>query len=275
MKRRFCRIGLLAAFLAAGAVAASVSFAGDVRGGLVHYWSCTGSPSATAVKDVVGGKSGQLLGGAALVKDVLANPKYDAYSIYLPNDGKNSAVETAVSQEFAVKGGFTIAGWIRMEEGTKVGHLIGNYPGGGFQPGFFRIGLEISPNGGGHEIRFEAADDLNENFQVIAPYDWQYGKWFHLTATLSPTETSVFINGKLVAAQPAKFLKNGLWLSHPPLRLMLGAVNIDAQAVLKENPATVVEGKHYISNVRIYSRTLSKAEVAKLYQYELERKKGK
>jgi hypothetical protein len=152
-----------------------------------------------------------------------------------------------------------MAGWIYMEAGATSATLLGNYPGGSFQPGIFRLGVESSP-WGQRAIRFEAADNRGEGFQLIPAFDWPSEEWVHLAATLDGNGAAVYANGSLVAEKKLQFAAAAEWLAHASLPWKLGGLNTDTG-----------EGEHYVDNTRVYNRALSAGEVAALYLYEADR----
>ena len=139
-----------------------------------------------------------------------------------------------------------------MEAGATGATLLGNYPGDGFQPGIFRLGVECS-QWGQRLIRFEGANSLGEGFQLTPVFDWPNEEWIHLAATLDEGGTTVYANGRLVAEKTLPFKAGADWVAHTSLPWKLGGLNTETG-----------EGEHYVDNVRVYQRALSASQVRAL-----------
>jgi hypothetical protein len=231
----------------------------EVQAGLVHHWPINDAPASGAIGDVVGGRHGTLVNGATLVRAPVVHPDADPYAVLVPEGKPGAGASLAATPDLAARDAFTLTGWIYMEAGVTGATLLGNYPGGGFQPGIFRLGVESS-RWGQRLIRFEAADSRGEGFQLIPAFDWPGEEWVHLAATLCGSGAAVYANGGLVAEKRVQFAAGAGWLAHASLPWKLGGLNTDTG-----------ESEHYVDNLRVYDRALSADEVRALYLYEADR----
>jgi hypothetical protein len=231
----------------------------EVWAGLAHHWPLNDAPASGAVEDVVGGRHGTLANGATPVRAPVVHPDADPYAVLVPEGKPGAGVSIAATPDLAARDAFTLAGWIYMEADASGATLLGNYPGGGFQPGIFRLGVESS-QWGQRLIRFEGANSRGEGFQLIPVFDWPSEEWVHLAATLDGNGAAVYANGGLVAEKTLPFAAGADWLAHASLPWKLGGLNTDTG-----------EGEHYVDNVRVFDRALSADEVRALYLYEADR----
>jgi hypothetical protein len=234
----------------------------EVRAGLVHHWPIDDAPTSGSIRDVVGGQHGTLVNGAALVRAPVVHPDADPDAVLVPGGRPGAGVSLTVTPDLAAAGTFTLTGWIYVEAGASGAPgatLLGNYPGGGFQPGIFRFNVECSQRGQ-RLIRFEGANSRGEGFQLIPAFDWPSEEWVHLAATLDGNGAAVYANGSLVAEKKLPFAPGAAWLAHASLPWKLGGLDTGTG-----------EREHYVDNLRVYDRALSAAEVKALCLYEADR----
>lgn len=231
---------------------------------LVHHWAFDDDPATEVITDSVGDAHGKLVGGAELAQDPLLNPPSGPFSLSIPRGVRNAGVEIPTSPEPRCKGQFTLSGWLYMEVGSSAGTLIGNYPGGSFQPGVFQLSLG-SNAWGAHHIRFEGADHQGKGFQLIPAYDWRNEQWVHLVATLTPEEARVYVDSELVASRSLDYSAESIWLVSPYLPLKIGGLPVRETGA---TPQAEALRKCFVDNVRLYDRALNLEEVRALYLFE-------
>jgi hypothetical protein len=247
---------LTTALSPAAPAASGTAVPAEARAGLVHHWPISDDPASGRITDVAGGLHGTLVNGATLVHTPVVHPDADPYAVLVPEAHPGAGVSIAAAPGLAARDAFALTGWIYMEAGASGATLLGNYPGGTFQPGVFRLGVESSP-WGQRAIRFEAADNRGNSFQLLPAFDWPSEEWMHLAATLGGGQAAVYANGSLVAEKKLPPGQDATWLAHASLPWKLGGLNADTG-----------EGEHEVDNVRFYDRALSAAEVRALYLYE-------
>lgn len=216
-------------------------------------------------RDEVPGHRVLLVNGATVVGTPSINPINGLKVLRSDPERGGSGGNLGPSSQFRVQAPCTLTGWIYAPNPPLkglVGHIIGNYPGGPFQKGVVRLGLERDRDAR-FVIRFEAQNSKGESFQHFLPLSrdplsWS-GRWVHVVATLGPTHTALYCDGGAVTNRfPRSFDPGAFWFEAAHLPMMLGATNVRG-----------AEPLHYVDNVRIYGKALSAAEVKHLYELEL------
>jgi hypothetical protein len=229
--------------------------------GLHNYWDFTKATvgnDGIVSADKAGKTVGKLCSGAALRPAPLCPPGQDKLALALPSRIANCGLALAPQDIASLKGGFTLSGWFWVKDESYPVTILGNYPGGTFQPGVFQMSLG----------RFEAADEKGRGFQLVGLQNarWEPGQWTHLLATLNPKEARVYLNGNLVAQQKIDFSPESAWLASA-FPLKVGGIN----AGETPKPGEESQPDRFLDLVRIYDRALSEQEIKALYWMEVER----
>lgn len=207
-----------------------------LNGSLVGYWPFNGN----ANDESNGGKNGSI-SGAVLTTDRFgtANKAYDF-------NGTNAFI--SVPGAFPITNDFTISFWTQSQntlaEGTVLGDGSNDIGGNDFN---------LSLNANNVNVRADkSGTNLWENFNISN--ENITGNWSHVIWKMTPTSSSIYVNGKLIGTKEIR----GSNLGFHDARSYFGVRGVWTGYLDK-----YFKGK--LDDIAMYNRSLTDAEIQQLY----------
>jgi hypothetical protein len=207
-----------------------------LNGNLVGYWPFNGN----ANDESNGGKNGTI-SGAVLTTDRfgVANKAYDF-------NGTNAFI--SVPGAFPITNDFTISFWTQSQntlaEGTVLGDGSNDIGGNDFN---------LSLNANNVNVRADkSGTNLWENFNISN--EKITGNWSHVIWKMTPTSSSIYVNGKLIGTTNVR----GSNLGFHDARSYFGVRGVWTGYLDK-----YFKGK--LDDIAMYNRSLTDAEIQQLY----------
>ena len=209
----------------------------DPAAGLIAYW--TGN-NTTA--DTVSSLSGTLMNGATYASATSRTqgfPDAQAFSL----NGTNSYVQAATGETGTVSGARTVAAWVYLNSFTGLGEPI--LTGG--SDIFGVTGTAGTCGGGQYQLYVDHAGTCYVSDNSLAP-----GVWSFVAMTFDGSKVAFYIDGVASVALPAQMSNYGL-----------ATLEIGGNTLGGTSSGASFNG--LLSEIQIYSRALSPAEIQGLY----------
>ena len=207
---------------------------------MVAYYPFDGN-----VRDASGNGNDGINVGATLTENRFGQPSSAYYF-----DGSDDFIEVASTRAFTFSSKpFTVSMWLTSRNVVD-GFVIAKFQQA--EPNSFGIALRE-----GGSVHSFVVDGTQMASSVISPGTALGGKWGMLTVSVDSSRMKIYVNGKLVSDGDAGGGGHDI-INTSPLRI----------GALGQGSGNIQSHHGSIDDVRIYSRTLSAAEVEQLHDYE-------
>jgi hypothetical protein len=218
---------------------ATAQFPGSLTNGLINYYSFQGNAN-----DSVGGANGTVIGAT------LTNNRFGQSNAAYFFDGITAYIDTPASFASS-KNAKSFSLWMSPSS-IKRGWIIDG--GANFTSGAFGLFIESDPNG---VLTFHG-DGSEYDFGLSQLSNTNLNQWINVVVTYDGTSGFGYINGVEVASKSME-------LNTSQSNIVIGSRQLPNAESTPEDG--FFQGS--ISDVAIYDRSLSAAEVADLYQAQL------
>ena len=242
-----CLLIILAPFVSHATINVPTNFL-SLNQGLVGWWTLDGNQTNWTT-GITNDSSGNGNSGQMMAFSTSTSPVVGKIGQALNFDGAANYIDAGAGSSLAVTASGTLAAWVTTpDQGKSYSVAIGNQD---YDSDIYGYNLGIS---GGH-VYAELSSDVAVN-NITSDAQYLDAKWHHIALTWDGSTISLYVDGALAATPVTESIGAVVNLYHT----LIGSSNGHDGNV---NP--IYDYKGTIDDARIYNRTLSAAEIVKLY----------